>query len=810
MNSYLNIIDPASACPEFDTLQLPREYPYPLDPFQKHAVCAIQRNANVLVTAKTGSGKTMVGEHLIAKVLAEGKRVFYTTPIKSLSNQKFHDLKQMYPSVGILTGDIKYRPDAQIIIMTTEILRNLLYKENTPTRSLGSTALISMDNLGGVVFDECHYINDRERGKVWEETLILLPPSVQLVLLSATIDKPELFAGWLGALKQVPIYLISTSYRIVPLKHHVMLGEQPQLLMDNKEIFYADAYTRWLQWRDGKRRDARTHQNAVAARRVGGFEDPVVKGVGSMPSYIHQLNTMVDYLSAKEQLPALFFVFSRKDCELYANKITSNLLTSSETASIRHIWNFHLHRFGDDLRTLPQANDLFALLEKGIAFHHSGLLPVLREIVEILFGKGLIKLLFATETFAVGINMPTKTVVFTDVRKYSDEESSLRRLRTDEYIQMAGRAGRRGKDTEGYVYYLPVSEVLSCQEMKDMMCGRRSPITSRMDFHYEFILKTLQNQFLQWKDILGNSYWKQQRDEDIQQLKKDMQEKKDAMKALGLSDEMIGEFTDRRDLEYKTKTSVNAEKKRAQAALETWKNKHVGPQWENGWKVYQIWLDHDRRWALLRDDLEIVEDICRPVETKIKLLQECGYLNEDGNPTLLGTLATEVNEGHSLLLSAMYTSGRCKDFSAEELICFLAAFLGEANKKQDRVSLSDLAVSEQVNKALEEVDNRAYDFVELERSYRCSSPEGYWDLSLEWVSLAQRWYQGEEAAVLCSEYNVYMGNFIRAMLKLANLVEEWVNMATYCQHTELLSRYEGLKETLVRGLAKPDSLYLLL
>lgn len=260
MSNYLISVDPSAPCEDFPPKdQLACEFPFPLDPFQKHAVKAIHNGHNVLVTAKTGSGKTMVGEYLIHHCLKKGQRVFYTTPIKSLSNQKFHDLKQMFPSVGILTGDIKYKPDAQILIMTTEILRNLLYKEGTQTAHLGITAQISLENLGGVVFDEVHYINDRERGKVWEETMILLKPSIQLVLLSATIDKPELFAAWLGDLKQIPIHLISTNYRIVPLEHAVFVGKQPQVIMDNKEVFYADSYKRYLEWREQKRKLSLIH-----------------------------------------------------------------------------------------------------------------------------------------------------------------------------------------------------------------------------------------------------------------------------------------------------------------------------------------------------------------------------------------------------------------------------------------------------------------------------------------------------------------------------------------------------------------------
>ena len=203
LSPYLKIVDPSKDI-TLDELELAYNYKFKLDPFQKHAISAINRDENVLVTAKTGSGKTLVGEYQIHHSLKKGKKVFYTTPIKSLSNQKFHDLKHMFKdnSVGILTGDIKFSPNADIVVMTTEILRNLLYKKGSITENLGLTANLSLENLDAVIFDECHYINNKERGSIWEETMILLPKEVNLVLLSATIDSADLFASWLGELKQ--------------------------------------------------------------------------------------------------------------------------------------------------------------------------------------------------------------------------------------------------------------------------------------------------------------------------------------------------------------------------------------------------------------------------------------------------------------------------------------------------------------------------------------------------------------------------------------------------------------------------------
>ncbi len=806
MNSpYFVHIDPSSPCNEFDTLKLPKEYPYPLDPFQKHAVCAIEKGHNVLVTAKTGSGKTMVGEHLIAHMLAKEKRVFYTTPIKSLSNQKFHDLKQMFPSVGILTGDIKYRPDAQVVIMTTEILRNLLYKENSATRSLGMTALISLDNLGGVVFDECHYINDAERGKVWEETMILLDPSIQQVLLSATIDKPELFAQWLGDLKKVPMHLISTTYRIVPLLHQVMIGEQPQMVMDKS--FHEDAYRRWIQWREQKQKDADTRSQAVGVRKAGGYEDPVVKGAGGLPSYTHQLNNMVNVLERKNLLPAIFFVFSRKDCEAYADRISANLLTSSESASVKHIWNFHLHTY-PELETIPQAHTLLRLLEKGIAFHHSGLLPILREIVEIMFGKGLIKVLFATETFAVGINMPTKTVVFTDVEKF--DNSGRRLLTTDEYLQMAGRAGRRGKDDVGHVFYLPTRDAVSLGEIKKMMTGVLNPVTSRMDFHYDFLLKAIQNGHLKWEDILKNSYWMRQNNAAIEGYRKEISELEAANKAMGITADELLELFEWEKLKVNIQSSVNATRKKAVKQMEVWETNHTGVRWDALKKLFPTWKTRDEKVGDIDETIRVLEAYGTRIQKKLDFLEDVGFL-KDGALTLSGTLATEVNEGHALLLPHVCTMACGEDLSPEDVVCLLAGFLGEGDKALESAPrLTELGLNKKVLDILYFADDTAAEFVEREQYFNCMSPESYWFLHGGWIDIAHRWYAGEDASAICLEYGIYEGNFIRAMLKLGNLIEEWMNMLTFLHKTELLEKYKDLKDSILRGIVKPQSLYLTL
>lgn len=808
-SKYLKVINPNEPCQDFPEAELATPFPFPLDPFQKHAIKAIHEGHNVLVTAKTGSGKTMVGEYLIHHCLKKGQRVFYTTPIKSLSNQKFHDLKQIFPSVGIMTGDIKYRPDADILIMTTEILRNLLYKDGSATQQLGLTGQISLERLGGVVFDEVHYINDRERGKVWEETMILLKPEIQQVLLSATIDHPELFASWLADLKQREVYLLSTSYRIVPLSHHVLIGDQPQVIMDNKEVFYEEAYKKWLDWRSSKGKEKEEKKRLVDNRRAGGYQDPTVKGFGGLHSFPHQLNNCVKMLESKELMPALFFVFSRAGCERYAKLIEGSVITSSDAAAIQHIWDFHLHRYKDVLETLPQAHTLLALCKRGIAFHHSGLLPMLREMVELLFGKGLIKCLFATETFAVGINMPTKTVVFLDLEKYSDESQGLRPLRTDEYIQMAGRAGRRGKDTVGYVFYLPQRDPITLGEMKQMTTGRKSAICSQMDFGYDFILKTFQAKNLNWVNLVDKSYWAQQRDLEKKGCEAKLRDLHNRIVNCGLNESELETCRVREEAEEWFKTGGNQARKEAQKVLEKLKNKQVGPSWDKIWKT---WVERKTNLGKEADEKEYLAHLSEATENmlepRFKLLQSWHFMDEQRNLTPLGIYATEINEGNQLLMAMTYQENLCKDFTQEDFVAFLAAFLVEGKDKDAAPRLEDLQISQSVKDVLYKVDDWAYACQTEEDKVLGPQRNDLWTLKTSCIEPIYRWAQGENAAVLCQEYEIYEGNLMRSILKVANMVDEWTNLATYTQNIEMLRMLEGLREKLVRDIAKPESLYL--
>ena len=776
---------------------------YTLDPFQQHAVAAISRDENVLVTAKTGSGKTFVGEYQIAHSLAKGSRVFYTTPIKSLSNQKFDDLKRMFPNVGIMTGDIKFKPDADVVIMTTEILRNLLFKYDSSTRNLGITAALSLDRLDAVIFDECHYINDRDRGAVWEETMILLPPKVNLVLLSATIESPEIFAAWLGELKQKPIHLISTQFRVVPLQHGVYYDDKLVTIMDSKEQFEAGLYNGWLKWRIGQGKSADDHRARVSNRRAGGYEDAPVARTGGIKSYKHQMNELLSRLDEQGLLPALFFVFSRKDCERFAANCEHTLLDSSDTASVKHILDFHLHRYGDALKHMPQYSTLRALLERGIAFHHSGLLPVLKEIVEILFGKGFVKLLYATETFAVGINMPTKTVVFTGYRKYDDGTGGMRMLNTDEYIQMAGRAGRRGKDDKGLVLYLPDREPESLAEVQRMMTGARQTFQSRMTFHYDFLLKTLQSGNLDWLKLMHQSYWYKRHEMMTNGIRQQIQLEEVKLGKMGLTALEISDMSSRDVIAAKLKNSVNAARREAQKEWSAWENKHMGPRWHSLIKELRpAWQAAGKSLASLKKELEVAEDPSQGVWPSLHALAAMGLLDESLKLTPLGIMATEVNEGHAVLVAQTYQRGLLKSLTAEEILTVLMSFTEESGKEMP--SVNSLDVPRPVIDALWSI----YRVSEENQRLETARPprDSYWELNTSWVEPVWRWLQGASVQELCTDYDCYEGNLLRILSKLVNLLEEWRSLATLCNDTEMLEKMRDV--VVMRDFTPGDSLYL--
>lgn len=396
--------------------------PFQLDPFQLEAVQAVARSCSVLVAAPTGTGKTVIAEFAVHLALSRGLRALYTTPIKALSNQKFRDFRAKYGDVGLMTGDLVENASGRLLVMTTEVARNMLVQDRG-----------SFQDVGCLVFDEVHYLADPERGTAWEESILLAPPYVPLVCLSATVANAEEVADWIRSTGR-EVALIQSSERAVPLKHRYYLeGKLHPVLNGWRSLPPA------LKQRSAE--PARRQRPGGNGRRAGrnalereGLPDPA---------------EVVGALSNADLLPAIYFLFSRKAVEDAAERCRRlNLLSWEETAEVRRLAHQQVSALPSEDRQLDQLQRLLALLPRGIGFHHAGLLPPLKTLVEELLASGKLKVVFATDTLALGINVPARSVVLGDMVKFDGQ--SRRLLSPGEYRQLTGRAGRRGMDPVGY------------------------------------------------------------------------------------------------------------------------------------------------------------------------------------------------------------------------------------------------------------------------------------------------------------------------------------------------------------------------
>ncbi|HLF18786.1 MAG TPA: DEAD/DEAH box helicase [Candidatus Omnitrophota bacterium] len=441
------------------------------DPFQQQAIDYINEGYSVIVAAPTGAGKTAIAEHVIEECLNKGKKVIYTAPIKALSNQKYRDFQEnTHHHVGILTGDVSLNPEADVLIMTTEIFRNKVLEDRR-----------SLDAYSWIVFDEIHYIDDFERGSVWEESLIFLPEHMKVLGLSATIPNIDELSQWIQSIHQKEVKVVKEDKRPVPL--HFYFQCQNKVYDDFKKL-----------------------------TRFGfqGMESYMRRG-GKVPHYVrlrpNQLHPLIDHLSKYDLLPCIYFVFSRRKTELLAGELKAyDFLKDEEPKQIRELFDQLCRRF--DLQDEESAKQIRPLVLRGIAYHHAGMLPTLKEVVERLFTSRLIKVIFTTETFALGINMPARTVAFDEVRKYYGGEgpNAFAVLRTRDFYQMAGRAGRRGIDVEGFVFTRINPHDIGPQRLHDMIYGKPERINSQFNSSYATILNLYQHYGENLYDIYPRSF----------------------------------------------------------------------------------------------------------------------------------------------------------------------------------------------------------------------------------------------------------------------------------------------------------------
>ncbi|QIW97390.1 hypothetical protein AMS68_002908 [Peltaster fructicola] len=501
-----------------------RVWPFTLDPFQEVSIASIERNESVLVSAHTSAGKTVVAEYAIAQCLRDNQRIIYTSPIKALSNQKYREFNQEFGDVGLMTGDVTINPTATCLVMTTEILRSMLYR--------GSEI---MREVAWVVFDEVHYMRDPSRGVVWEETIILLPDKVRYVFLSATIPNAMQFAEWITKTHNQPCHVVYTDFRPTPLQHYLFPAgaDGINLVVDEKGVFREDNFNKAMATIADKAGD--DGSDPMAKRKGRGNNKKVNKGgKKDGPTDIYKIVKMI---MMKSYNPVIVFSFSKRDCENYALQMSQLAFNDeSEKAMVSKVFSSAIESLSEEDRELPQIQHILPLLRRGIGIHHSGLLPILKETIEILFQEGLIKVLFATETFSIGLNMPAKTVVFTSVRKFDGK--SARWVTPSEFIQMSGRAGRRGLDERGIVIMM-IDEKMEPSVAKGIVRGEQDKLNSAFYLGYNMILNLMRVETISPEFMLERCFHQFQHAASVNGLEKLLREKEQQRDDMHIDDEDV-------------------------------------------------------------------------------------------------------------------------------------------------------------------------------------------------------------------------------------------------------------------------------
>lgn len=815
-------------------------FPYPLSAFQKYAIEGIVSGNHVLVTAPTGSGKTLPAEFAITYFVEKGKKVIYCSPIKSLSNQKFYEFSKKYPhiSFGIFTGDIKTNPEANVLIMTTEILQNYLFTQtNEPVDKTSSETLtfqLDIHDLGAVIFDEVHYINDRERGQVWEKTFLLLPPHVQTVSLSATIDNPQGFAQWIedryrgSDAKQV--YLASTNHRIVPLFHygfitvtesifkHVKDKEVQKQIRDNTNTLIP------LQGAANKFNEA----GYLALKKYTKLLEDNQVHINRK----HTMNQLVLFLRDRDMLPAIAFVFSRKNVEAMAKEITVPLLEDDSkipytTARdceqiIRKLPNYI------EYLQLPEYVSLVGLLEKGIGIHHSGMIPVLREIVELFISQKKIKLLFATESFAIGLDCPIRTAIFTSLTKFDGQNE--RYLLAHEYTQAAGRAGRRGIDSVGHVVHCNnLFKVPTLGEYKTILGGVPQTLVSKFHISYGLVLNLVKN----GTRVIGDMYTfcdksmvRGELDKVTAALKKQITEletavekKKETVKLKPTPVEICREYL---RLEETLKTSVNKKRKECERAIAALKDEHKHLLKDivavkeldvlaDGLNTDYATLQNNETWIKTN-----VDAIC-------KLLCENGFVVCAADAlefTMSGKIASCLAEVHPLIMTqVLVDTNYFETLSCQQLIGIFSCFTDVKIAAELRTSIPRCAsASEPVNDIVKKLQGLTETYERAEQDVGVYTGIRYDEiLMFDMIQYAMDWTQcttEQECKyfiqAVISEKGISVGDFTKAMMKIVTISRELENVCETVfmgSQLDLLYKLRQIEGLVLKYVLTSQSLY---
>lgn len=685
---------------------------FELDDFQKDAIKHIQEGKSVVVCAPTGAGKTCIAQSAIHLALEKGERIFYTTPLKALSNQKFSDFSKSYgeDNVGLLTGDTTINRDAQIVVMTTEVFRNMLY---------GTTFGDLKDNLQNVkyvVLDEVHYMNDEDRGTVWEESIIYCPTNIQIIALSATVQNSQQLTDWINTVHS-KTELVYTDFRPVPLRFFYYDSSKPNTILP-------------LLTPEGKlNKKIRPESKYKYFNKKDKVKNPTT--------------SVVQALHEKNMLPAIYFTFSRKKCDENAKKcLKLELLSKDETQELSRLVDEYIK-----LNPYLENNPHIDMIKSGVASHHAGLLPGWKALVEKLFQKGLIKVVFATETLAAGINMPARTTIISSISKRTD--NGHRTLSANEFLQMSGRAGRRGMDEIGYVVIIG-TPFQTPEEVAQLALSDANPLESKFSPRYSMVLNLLQRFSLdEAKELIFKTFGYFSSSDRLTPLLKKKEARLEEIDALhdfscrwNLNDndfenynKLKNQFVQMRTL-YKTlKRQAKGKHKNPELAPEViefhQKSKELQKRIENyGCNVCKIYKKHKRCIELterfnkeirkLDKEIEFQKDVYWQKFLAHKaILESTGNLN-DNFPTERGKVTMALRCENELYLSEIILSGLLDNLSVVELASVICAIISEDSRKSDEEMSKPCC--KQVRKILNQIKDIRRKIFLLERDNNIENP----------------------------------------------------------------------------------------
>lgn len=753
---------------------------FPMDKFQLEACQALAEGKGVLVAAPTGAGKTVVGEFAIHLAILNSQKVFYTTPIKALSNQKFAELSARYGAekVGLLTGDSNQNGEAQIVVMTTEVLRNMIYAKST-----------TLENLGFVVMDEVHYLADKFRGPVWEEVILHLPDYAKIVSLSATVSNAEEFGAWLNEVRGDTEIIVS-EIRPVPLTQHVLFGDELMpLFADTKNGKVNPDLTARHQNKLRQTSPKNQVRNQKSYKQKNQRFEPRIEKI-SKPE-------IVEMLDDANLLPAIFFVFSRAGCEQAVKACqyqNLRLTTRQEQLEIRAIVEEKVYNIADeDLATLGYF-DWLAGLERGVAAHHAGMLPAFKEVVEELFLRKLVKVVFATETLALGINMPARTVVLEKLDKYNGEGRV--QITPGEYTQLTGRAGRRGIDTEGHSV-IQWAGNLDPNTVAGLASKRTYPLISPFKPTHNMAVNLIESFGRKAaREVLETSFAQFQADRSVVGLARSIRDQQNTLE--GYAEAMrchLGNFAEyaemRReinDLEKllsgsrtraergkEVKPSASRQQTEQELTYLKRKIKHHPCHSCNDREAHARW--GERYFSLLRQTEQVMNQIegrtnqvAKTFDRICDLLLELGYLRKrDEEYTVLesGKLLGRIYGERDLLISEALRAGIWKSLDAPGMAAMAAALVYEGRRDDDafevRLPKGDFG------EVLRETELLWSDLELLFKQHKLPATNA---LEFSLCMPIHRWASGAKLDTVLEAADLLPGDFIRWTKQIVDLLDQ--------------------------------------